>query len=775
MAKRTFLTSEELELATSVIRPPEILDLSEEGLSISRTSKDFSLWLGDQLQKKFEQFEGWEDSEPVALGSWARDELCPSSDIDLIFCGKQTAIQSLVDQIHEAGFRLRYRVPVDMEDWTQGVEPFDILAILQARAFHWKTVEKLVQQQAKIEEKGKDFKTQLMKAMKMERRDRIERYNSISNFLEPNLKFGPGGLRDLQQALYVSQLYPDRFIDAERALKVADEYKGLFLSLRQKLHLMGGTEVVSANDQTELARWMGFEDTLSFMKTLQTGLARVSFYADWMVAQVTESKRKNRMIQSYNMRKLSDVFTSLKADPGILMQGKVRENIEGIMRRKISPKIVGRLLNTHFKIYEEKKYLDALFRSRTLEQCLPDLHRVSGLSQHDHYHRYTVDEHIRQAVLRLKSFHDRTQGLGQLKELCKDFTPSDWKILMWTALYHDLAKGMGGDHSTKGEALVKKHFTKMGLSLRMTVEVAWMVRNHLILSTAAFRMNPQAPSTWKRLHELGVRDERLKRLAIFTAVDIQATNPEAWSEWKERLLFDLVKTMQQPHAQNLMSLLSLAEEQKVNLSQEFIREMDPFVIESVPVAILLDDYRQIRKSKKSLPLRVIKNRKGEMWVRFHRSKDRAGLFFQFVQWLFAAGCRIQQSSVKTFQPYGVYDWFHVKTNNSKIQLEKRIEMIQSQETHNEHRAYFESIQVVSEDETGVVLSFRGRDRKGLLISAARVLHELEMEITWAKVHTWGRQIEDIFAVRGSMNPDDLKKALEDRLLDPEKVPSNLTL
>lgn len=775
MAKRTFLTAEEIIVAAGEIRAPRIQEFSEEGLSISRTSKEFSLWLGDQLQKKFEQLDGWEDAEPVALGSWARDELCPSSDIDLIFCGKNSAVKKLVDQIHEAGFRLRYRVPQNLSDWTVGVEPFDVLAILQARAFHWKTVEKLVQQQAKIEEKGLAFKTQLMKAMKAERRERFERYNSISNFLEPNIKYGPGGLRDLQQALYVSQLYPDRFVEAERALKIIDEYKVLFLSIRQKLHLIGGAEVLTANEQLELADWMGFADHLTFMKTLQTGLARVSFYADWMVAQVTESKRRNRMIQSFNMRKMSDVFSSLKSDPGILMQAKVRENIDGIFRNSQNPKKLGRLLNAHLKISEDRKYLDALFRSRTLEKCLPDLHRVSGLSQHDHYHRYTVDEHIRQAVLKLKGFYDRPQGLGRLKEFTKDFGPNDWKILLWSALFHDLAKGLGGDHSTKGEDLVKEQFTNMGLSLRMTVEVAWMVRNHLILSTAAFRMNPQAPSTWKRLHELGVRDKRLKRLAVFTAVDIQATNPEAWSDWKQQLLYDLVKGMQQPHAQNFMSLLTLAEEQRVNLSQEFIREMDPFVIESVPVKVLLEDYRLLKKTKKNLPLRVLKNRKGEVWVRFHRVKDETGLFYRFVQWLFASGCRVQQSSVKTLKPYGVYDWFHVKTSLSTVQLTKRLEMIQRQESVSEVKAFFEAIQLVSEDETGVVLSFRGRDRKGLLISAARALHDLKMQITWAKVHTWGRQIEDVFSVQGSLQSERLLAELKTRLLDPDRDSKDLGL
>ena len=100
----------------------------------------------------------------------------------------------------------------------------------------------------------------------------------------------------------------------------------------------------------------------------------------------------------------------------------------------------------------------------------------------------------------------------------------------------------------KGAELVKQDFTEMGLPVRQTLEVSWIVENHLLLSLAAFRLNPQSSSTWKRLHRKGVKGKRLLRLALFTAIDIIATNPDAWTDWKERLLYDWVAAMKSKQA-----------------------------------------------------------------------------------------------------------------------------------------------------------------------------------------------------------------------------------
>lgn len=768
MAKRTFLSESELEQAKIRCRAPRWKIAKGDQFTLTEPIEDYAKWLARILEDRFTQIPGWLDSQPVALGSWARGELSSSSDIDLIFCGPLDVVKSVVDEIQSLGFRLRYRVPENADDWTVGVEPFDVLAILQAHAFESHGAEKLQRQQKLIFSRGSKFKSKLLSAMRSERKDRSKRYDSISNFLEPNIKFGPGGLRDIQQILTVAELFPEKFAKSQWAIERVKNFKNLLLSVRQKLHLLSGQDILTGQDQHEIARWFEFRDARDFMRHLQKGLEQVNFYANWAVQYASLSEAARRKLDDTPIESLQQAFRVLKKDSTVLRQAQVRQFVELRPGRKMAPQLLGRILQKNFRITEPVEFLESLLSSRLLHACLEDLQRVSGLSQHDHYHRFTVDEHTKQAIRKVRLFFAASKKLGRLKEFVKDWKETDWNILLWTSLYHDLGKGLEGDHSSDGAAIVSKQFQRFQFSQGLTEEVAWLVKNHLILSTAAFRLNPRAPSTWKRLNDLDVKGERLLRLAVFTAIDIQATNPEAWNEWKEKLLFGLVKALQTPSAVSFMDLLELAKKKRVDIPLEYLKEMDPVVLESIPAKVIFEDFLLIQKSKKDLPLKVLRNKKGEIWVRFHRIQDEPGLFYHFVQWLFASGCRVQQSAVRTMEPWGVYDWFHVKTPRTISALQKQLEVLQKKGEPAFVAATFESIEVLSEDESGIVLSFKGRDKKGLLVSAARALFHLKAEITWAKVHTWGRQIEDIFCVKSVLSSEELLRGLKSQLLENGK-------
>ncbi|MEO0336969.1 MAG: HD domain-containing protein, partial [Pseudomonadota bacterium] len=354
-----------------------------------------------------------------------------------------------------------------------------------------------------------------------------------------------------------------------------------------------------------------------------------------------------------------------------------------------------------------------------------------------------------------------------LAPIAASMSENDWRILLWTCIYHDLGKGLGGDHSTKGARIVKRDFVQMGFSLRLTVEVAWLVKHHLVLSTAAFRMNPNSPKTWKRLHEAGVKGKRLMRLALFTAIDIQSTNPEAWNEWKEQLIHQLVSSFTQPKAERFRRLLELADSKKVKVSQSFLEALDPLVFEGVPSATLFKDYQELMASKSDLAPLIVKNKAGQTWIRFHRKKDESGLFLSFVRLLSALGCQVRQSGITTFEKYGAYDWFQVKTNKTPQQLQKMMSALEGQVglSKGPSRARFHSVQVTGEDEEGVVVSLRGKDQKGLLLAAAEAFHSLGLQMAWARVHTWGQQIDDVFAVKTNLSAEQLLSELEEHLLD----------
>jgi hypothetical protein len=112
---------------------------------------------------------------------------------------------------------------------------------------------------------------------------------------------------------------------------------------------------------------------------------------------------------------------------------------------------------------------------------------------------------------------------GVISKLNKDLTNQDWWTLKLTALFHDLAKGRKGDHSSEGAKLVDQYFSHWRYADHLKDDVHWLVENHLLMSTASFRQNPQAQTTWKRLFARGVEGRRMVLLALFTAIDIRAT------------------------------------------------------------------------------------------------------------------------------------------------------------------------------------------------------------------------------------------------------------
>ncbi len=660
-------------------------------------------------------------------------------------------MQKVVGEVQSRGLRLRSRLPEDKSDWTVGVEAFDVLAILRGRTFDPETSWLLLAQQDRIHQSHSQFRKRLRQAIVNEQKWRRQRHDSVTNYLEPNLKYGPGGLRDLQQALDLHALFSSRFKTAGIDHQLA-ENKQFFLSLRQRLHLLDGTDILSGAWQIELAKFFGAKDAQEFMRDVQSRLSQVSFYVDWVIAQSAATQVKLKKVAATRITTRKSALEALQKDESVLMQAHIRQT-------KWSDNKPEPAWTDYFDIKQSEGFFGALFGSQLIDHFVPDVARVRGLVQHDHYHRFTLDAHLLQTIREVKRLYDRPKKLGKLAPWVRHLDKSDCKILLWTALYHDLAKGKGGDHSTKGAELVHKDFKLHRLPASLADEVAWMVQNHLILSTAAFRMNVQEPSTWQFVHARGAKGRRLVRLAIFTAIDILSTNPEAWTEWKERLLADLLSIFSKEQTQEFLHLLS----SHPAISADLLAELDPSLVGAVPQKQLVDDFRKLKRDTKNLSNVVLRNRKGETWVRFHRREDRPGLFLNFVTQLYAIGVSIQQSSVRTLNEHGAYDWFQVRTKKNPAQILRQLELIEGSTQIPVPNVQFQQIEVISQVNDTTILSFRGRDQKGLLLSAAQALFESQLVIRWAKVHTWGSQIDDIFCVKTPANLDELLGQMRQKL------------
>ncbi|HMN68181.1 MAG TPA: protein-PII uridylyltransferase, partial [Bdellovibrionales bacterium] len=415
--------------------------------NVRAAREKFSGWLEDKLLARLKTYGDFEKLKPVLLGSWSRHELTPKSDIDLLFTGEEADVGAFTGRAFKDGVKLRGRTPKDPKDWSVGVEPFDLLALHQARPLS-ENPELESQRHHAVKRKR-----EILKAMKREREERRKRQDSISNYLEPNLKYGAGGLRDIEQALALRRLAPEPFKAADDyAFKVLEQIKEELLFIRSWLHLNGSSDVLSAHDQIALAKDLGFESAGVLMKFVQSELERASFYADWVVAY-HQAGPKARRAATENLSDPAVALKKLRDDPSLLRQFEARRHVDE-WGRALSAAERGKLLHTAVHGDEPDAFLVALYRTRWLEILIPDFKKLKGLVQHDHYHRFTADAHLVQALREVQRLKKHPAIFGIVGRLGKELTAADWWTLKLTALFHDLAKGRKGDHSSEGAKLV---------------------------------------------------------------------------------------------------------------------------------------------------------------------------------------------------------------------------------------------------------------------------------------------------------------------------------
>ncbi|MCC6136999.1 MAG: HD domain-containing protein [Bdellovibrionaceae bacterium] len=756
MATRTFLNSSDFEKAQSLLLPPLEIPTAEMWEGQVFPSQDFSAWLAVNIDSQLRKCEHWLSAQPIAIGTWGRGELAPGSDLDVIFCGSEADVSQLLEELKEKDIELKYRFAKNKEDWSQDTNIFEINALFSGNPFTREAAAALQIQKQKILLKKKSFRRELLKQFEVERKKRNHRYDSITNYLEPQIKFGPGGLRDIQQALMIADWYGEILEPLKPIIHSLQQIKGYFLTVRQKLHLLGYGDVLVAQSQRELAQWFGYSTHADFMREMQKILFKVSFYCDL----IFEICGRGKLFKPDVFKSGKAALLALKNDPSLSTQYSVMQ------QQKQKDFLYSSDFKKMMSMETSDATMSALFRTRTLSKIIPEFKKIEGVVQHDQYHRYTVDAHIRQAVRKVREFHNKPASLGKLRAITKNFKPLDWDILVWTALYHDMGKGREKDHSVEGKQIVEKDFDKLGLSKTLQTEVAWMVEQHLLLSTAAFRQDPQSPEVWRVLADKGAHGERLRRLAIFTAADIQATNPDAWTTWKERLLCGLVEAMEAPQGSRFLELKT--EFVKHKISEDFLQKIDGGLLNSISAASLAKDLKRLlptKKAKNTASIEFIKAKDG-LWVRFFDPQDRDGLFLEYVTRLWQTGAVIHHAYVHTIDGFGVYDWFKIRTNLKRPVLQKMIAK-DPQKINLKTAPKMLDVALVSESNVEWVVSFRGLDKKGVLLAAAACLHSLGLQIRWAKIHTWGRQIEDVFAISPTNNRSGLEwtQELKKRLVD----------
>jgi [protein-PII] uridylyltransferase len=532
----------------------------------------------------------------VATGGFGRGEMAPYSDVDLMILIPYKAapwVESVAEYmlyiLWDLGLKVGHAIRSGKDAIHLAKKDLSTRTALLDARFIWGDL-------ALFTRFSKDFKKQVVakggeafvEEKLAERQARHERMGNSRYVVEPNLKEGKGGLRDLQTIFWIARfLFGHERIAGlvkegvltRHELQLYHKAEDFFWTVRCHLHLIAGraTEQLSFDVQSDLAAALKYRDHpgLSgverfmkhyFLMAKQVGdLTRV-FCADLQERQ--KMKTIFRMSRFSPRRRVGDFRLEgdwltlrrkkdFEKDPVKMIEiFAVADRFGYDLHPDALHQITSNLKKINGKVRRDARacelFLEVLTSNRTPETSLrrmneagvfgrfiPDFGRIVAQMQHDMYHHYTVDEHTIRAIGLLSQIEkgelaeEHPIATGVMREL------SSRRALYVAVMLHDIAKGRGGDHSVLGAGIAERLCPRLGLSEAETELVSWLVRYHLIMSSTAFKRDLADPKTIKDFVDLVKSPERLRLLTALTVVDIRAVGPGVWNSWKRQLITDL--------------------------------------------------------------------------------------------------------------------------------------------------------------------------------------------------------------------------------------------
>jgi [protein-PII] uridylyltransferase len=534
----------------------------------------------------------------AAVGGYGRGEMAPHSDVDIAFLTpwKQTGwteqvIESLLYTFWDLGLKVGHSSRSLDEMVRQAKADLTIRTALLESRFIWGD-------EALYDEAAGRFRREVVagtdrefvSAKLEERNERHRRMGDSRYVVEPNIKEGKGGLRDLHTLFWIGK-YVHR-VDAVDGLVQAGLLTGEELhqfrraenflwAVRSHLHLIAGRaeERLTFDYQREIAERMHFANRVGksaverFMQYYFLQAKTVGDLTGLFLAHLDEQfasrgrrftlaaiPRRPRKLNGFKLVRgrlalPSDDF--LQADPVRLVEMFALADKHEL---EIHPAAIraarrdARLIDASVRRDPRANalFLDVLTSARDPETVLrwmneagvfgrfvPDFGRVVAQTQFDMYHHYTVDEHTIRAIGLLARIErgelkaDHPVASAIVRQIVSR------RVLYLAVLLHDIAKGRRGDHSILGAEIALELCPRLGLSPAETETVSWLVRYHLLMSATAFKRDLSDPKTIQDFAEAVQSPERLKLLTLLTIVDIRAVGPGVWNGWKRQLIGDL--------------------------------------------------------------------------------------------------------------------------------------------------------------------------------------------------------------------------------------------
>ncbi|MDP2832932.1 MAG: [protein-PII] uridylyltransferase [Pseudomonadota bacterium] len=816
--------------------------------------------LTDQVLRDIWQAHGLpERAALVAVGGYGRSEMYPQSDVDVLILfddalpnAEHARFEPLIGLFWDVGLPIGHSVRRLSECLSESAGDITIQTnLLEARH--------LAGDPALFQRMRRGLAAQMnpvafYQAKALEQKARHGRHADVALLLEPNLKESPGGLRDIQTLFWVCRaagliqgqdhglkdLVGAGLLCEAEARALSADY-ALLANLRIRLHL-------AINRREDRMLYEFQERIADDMGISADGPRRAS---ERMMQRYYRASRRVSLINNLVMGELRDRLQmppaprDLPGQTGFRAVGNLLDAEEDQFARNpdslleaflvlsrehtlvgCTPRLLralsraGRLINADFRHDpgNHARFLELLrephgvstalrlmHRLGILGRYIPLFGRITGQMQHDQFHIYPVDEHTLMVLrnlrrLALNEFAHEFPLAHRLMSACQ--RPD---LLYLAALFHDIAKGRGGDHSALGALDARRFCLSQGLPREEAELVAWLVAEHLTLSQTAQKQDLSDPDVICAFAARCGDVKRLTALYLLTISDIRGTSPKVWNAWKDKLTRELYLAARRVLEGGVPQIDSVEEKKELARAQlrlygypneaeaAFWKRLDD-------VYFLRQDARDIAwQTRRLLPLLNRQNLivsarlapVGEGVEVLVYAPDEEALFARICAFFARLGYSILASSIHTTRDGHALDTFYaLDPEHPQVPYRDFLNYIEHELSADlaAHQPLGPPLKgrlarrlkafplepevslTPSDNRKDYLLTFIAGDRPGLLAQVARVLTEHRASVITARISTLGQRAEDVFVLEGeALEKTGKRLALEKALIDTLKV------
>ncbi len=791
--------------------------------------------LVDRILRSVWAASGIERAALLAVGGYGRRMLFPHSDIDLLILLEAPAdeasrerLENLVGMLWDSGLEVGHSVRTLDECVEEAMKDITVQTnMLESRLL------------AGPADLFRNFSRKILdlidcrnffNAKELEQQQRHQRQMGISANLEPNLKEAAGGLRDLQTVLWIAkacrlgaswnELAQNGIIAQTEAKRIA-RHQSFIENLRIRLHYLAGRreDRLIFDYQTVLGKELGFADRGQILASEQ--MMQRYYRTAKSVSQLNTILLQNMRNSLFASKKvqvgqIDDRFEArndfLASREENLFEKSPGAILECFLLLQRHPELKGIESETLRALWRATSRIDAAFRKNPenratfmqilreprgvvhslqlmnqyglLGKYIPAFGRIVGRMQHDLFHVYTVDEHILKVVRNLRRFAmaEYAHEYPLCSRLISEFEHPE--VLYLAGLFHDIAKGRGGDHSKLGKKDAIEFCRQHGMSEVDVELVGNLVEKHLVMSSTAQKMDLSDPDVIAHFASATGSERELVALYLLTVADIRGTSPTVWNAWKEKLLEDLFRAalrcirgdrpsssgnlqMRQNEAIRLLRLYAMPEESqnrlwsKLQMSYFLQHDANEIAWHTRALFNRVDSPSPIVRARLSpvgegLQVMIYAQTRPDLFARISGFFERIGYNIAEAR-IHATRHGYSLSSYLVLAPDRKVEQYRTLINFVEYELGQKLSQqgaleapLQSRMSrHLKHFPIPPKVNIVP-DEKGTyrVLSIIAGDRPGLLSRIASTLTLHGISVHSARINTLGERAEDTFLISG---------------------------